>query len=157
MSGKAARQSFLLAVTKGALVPADNYTAERLRARGYHMGDVLRATLSKPRNPKFYRLAHAFGRLCAENIERFEGMAAHKVLKTIQYEADIACERMMVKLPQLGMVEVRQTESLSFESMDEGRFREVYTAMCNHVSKTYWPDLSAEQIAEMAETMPEAA
>ena len=150
------KESFLLAVTKGALVPADNYTAERLRAKGYRMGDVLRATLAKPRNPRFHRLAHAFGKLCAENIERFEGMDAHKVLKTIQYEADIACERMTVKLPGLGMVEVRQTESLSFESMDEGRFREVYAAMCEHVSKTYWPELTPEQVAEMAETMPEA-
>lgn len=151
------KESFLLAVSKGALVPADNYTAERLRAKGYRMGDVLRATLAKPRNPRFHRLAHAFGKLCAENIERFEGMDAHKVLKTIQYEADIACERMTVKLPGLGMVEVRQTESLSFESMDEGRFREVYMAMCNHVSRAYWPGLTAEQVAEMAETMPEAA
>ena len=151
------KEGFLLAVQKGSLVPADNYTAERLRAKGYRMGDVLRATLSKPRNPRFHRLAHAFGKLCAENIERFEGMDAHKVLKTIQYEADIACERMTVKLPGLGMVEVRQTESLSFESMDEGRFREVYAAMCNHVSKVYWPELTPEQVAEMAETMPEAA
>lgn len=151
------KEAFLLAVTKGALVPADNYTAERLRARGYHMGDVLRATLAKPRNPQFYRLAHAFGKLCADNIERFEGMNCHAVLKAIQFEADIACERMMVNLKGMGMVEVRIPQSLSFESMDEGQFREVYKSMCDHVSKVYWPELEPEAIAEMAEVVLEAA
>lgn len=151
------RETFLLAVEKGRLVPADPFTAERLRAKGYHVGDVLKATLAKPRNPKFNRLAHAFGKLCADNIERFDGMNAHAVLKAVQYEGDIACERMMVNLKGFGMVEVRMPQSLSFESMDEGAFRETYAAMCGHVSKTYWPDLSPEQIAEMAETMPDAA
>jgi len=41
--------------------------------------------------------------------------------------------------------------------MDDGQFREVYMGMCRHVAERYWSGLSAEQIAAMAETMPEAA
>jgi hypothetical protein len=150
-------ETFLLTVTKGALVPADGFTTERLRAKGYRSGDVLTATLRKPRNPPFHRLAHAFGALVSQNIERFSGANAHQVLKLVQYEADIACDRMMVNLKDFGMVEVRQPRSLSFESMDDGEFTEVFKAMCKHVSEIYWHDCTPDEIAVMAEAMPEAA
>lgn len=151
------RETFLLRVTKGALVPDDEHTQARLRAKGYHVGDVLSATLRQARNPGFHRLAHAFGRLCADNTDRFTGMDAHSVLKTIQFEADIACERMRVNLDALGMVEVRIPKSLSFESMDEGEFKEAFRAMCNHVAEKYWADCTPEEIQAMASAMPEVA
>lgn len=150
-------ETFMLVVTKGALVPADGLTTERLRAKGYHQGDELSATLRKARNPAFHRLAHAFGELVAQNIERFSGMNCHHVLKLVQYEGDIACERLMVNLKGFGMVEVRVPRSLSFDSMDEGEFTETFKAMCRHVSETYWQDCTPEQIEEMASAMPEAA
>lgn len=150
-------ETFLLAVTKGALVPADGLTAERLRAKGYHFGDELTATLRKPRNPAFYRKAHVFGDLVAQNLERFHGINAHQVLKLVQYEGDIACERMMVNLKGFGMVEVRVPRSLSFESMDEGEFTEVFKRMCKHISDNYWPECTPDQIEEMASAMVGAA
>jgi hypothetical protein len=150
-------ETFMLIVQKGGLVPADRFTQERLRAKSYHNGDVLSATLRKARNPAFHRLSHAFGKLCSDNIERFRDTGAHQVLKLVQYEGDIACERMMVNLKGFGMVEVRVPRSLSFESMDEGEFTEVFRAMCKHVSDTYWQDCTPEQIEEMASAMPEAA
>lgn len=151
------RETFLLTVTKGALVPADNFTSERLRAKGYHVGDVLKATLTKARSPGFHRLAHVFGELVADNIDSFSGLPAHKVLKRLQYEGDIACEHMLMMVKPYGLVEVRIPQSLSFDSMDEGQFRETFRAMCNHVSATYWPDCTPEQIEQMAECMVEAA
>lgn len=154
---KAKRETFLLRVSKGALVPDDSYTADRLRMKGYRIGDVLSATLRKPRSPGFHRLAHAFGRLCADNLDRFTGMNAHVVLKTVQYEADIACDRLSVNLSGFGLVEVRLPKSLSFESMDEGEFNETFKAMCRHVAEKYWHDCTPEQIADMASAMPEAA
>lgn len=150
-------ETFLLRVTKGALVPDDRFTQERLRAKGYNFGDVLTATLKKPRNPQFHRLAHVFGQLCADNLDRFHGIDAHQVLKLLQYEGDIECERMMVNLKDFGMVEVRVPRSLSFDSMDDGEFYGAFRAMCNHVSKTYWPDCTPEQIEDMASAMVEAA
>lgn len=150
-------ETFLLQVTKGALVPADGLTAERLRAKGYHVGDVLTATLRKDRSTGFHRLAHVFGKIVADNVEQFSGMNAHNVLKRLQYEADIACERMQVQLNGFGVVEVRTPLSLSYESMDDGTFREVFKSLCNHVAETYWPECTPDQIEQMALAMPEAA
>jgi hypothetical protein len=151
------RETFLLRVEKCALVPNDQHTQERLRAKGYHFGDVLTATLRKPRNPAFHGLAHAFGQIVADNIESFSGMPAHTVLKRLQYEGDISCEHMQMLVHPYGLIDVRLPKSLSFDSMDEGEFYETFRAMCNHVSKTYWPDCSPEQIEEMASAMVEAA
>jgi hypothetical protein len=47
--------------------------------------------------------------------------------------------------------------SLSYESMDQSEFNAVVTAICSHVSKTYWPSLTAQQIAAMADAMVEPA
>lgn len=151
------RELFLLEVAKGALTPVDGFTAERLRAKGYHIGDILSATLVKSRNPGFHRLAHAFGKLCADNIEAFANLPAHTVLKRIQFEADIACERMQMLIKPLGLVEVKLPKSLGFASMDDGEFKEVFRAMCNHVAETYWQGCTAEQIEQMASAMPDAA
>lgn len=151
------KETFLLRVEKGRLVPEDSYTADRLRDKGYHTGDVLSATLRKARSPGFHRLAHAFGKICADNIDRFNGMTAHNVLKALQYEADVGCERMQVLLKGFGMVEVRIPQSLSFANMDEGQFRDVFRGLCEHVAAEYWAECTPEQISEMAEAMPDAA
>jgi len=144
----------MLRVVKGALQPADGYTAQRLRAKGYHIGDILSARLSKPRNPGFHRLAHAFGRLVAGNIDDFHGMDAHAVLKRIQWESGIGCEELGVKVPGVGFAVIRIPKSLSFASMDDGEFRELFRGLARHVAENYWPDLSPEQIEQMAATMP---
>lgn len=149
------REKFLLRVQKGALVPDDVATARRLREKGYKVGDVLSAELSKPRNPKFHRMAHAFGELVAENIEGFEGMGQHQVLKRLQLEAGVGCDEILLNVPKVGMVPYRVPQSLSFASMDEAQFKRVYRGLTQHVSDTYWPDLSPEEIEAMAELMPE--
>lgn len=151
------KETFLLRVEKGKLVPDDGYTAKRLREKNYNFGDVLRATLTKPRNVGFHRLVHAFGALVADNIEDFQGMGAHTVLKRIQLEAGIGCDEMLLRTPS-GMQFIHLIpHSLSFADMDDGEFKEVYRQMCEFVSNKYWPDLDADQIAAMVELMPEAA
>ena len=55
------RERILLRVERGALVPADAHSQQRLRERGYRVGDVLAAELAKPRSPGFWRLAHRIG------------------------------------------------------------------------------------------------
>ena len=148
-------EKFLLRLPKGALVPVDSYTADRLRAKGYAMDDILSAVLTKPRNPKFHALAHAIGRLVAENIEDFSGMDAHAVLKRLQWEAGVGCHEMGVKMPGVGYTMVRIPDSLSFASMDEGTFREVVRGLCRHIAENYWPGLTPEQVEEMAGVMVE--
>ena len=147
-----------LRVVKGALVPADDFAAERLRQRGYRVGDELSAELRKARNPKFNRMVHQLGQLLIQNVEAFVLYTdAHAVLKRLQIEGDIACDHVAILVPNLGMVEQRIPLSLSFETMDEGQFQEVYAGFCRHISRTYWPSLKPEQVEEMAGLMGQAA
>ncbi len=154
---KARREKIMLRVSKGSLVPADQFTAKRLRERGYKVGDLLAAELAKPRNPGFWRLAHQFGTLVAENIEDFEGIGSHAVLKRLQIEGKIGCDEIPLNFPGVGPVSYLVPRSLGYESMDQGEFHEVMVAFCRYISKRYWPGLSPEQIEQMAGVMVEAA
>lgn len=144
-------------VEKGCLVPHDEHTVSRLREKGHRRGDILSAHLTKPRNPRFHRFMHAFGRLLAENLDDFEGMDAHAVLKRLQWEANVGCEEMGVQAPGVGFVTIRLPLSLSFASMDEGEVNEVFNGMCRHVCQRYWPDLDPDQVAQMVDMMDDAA
>ena len=148
-------ERFMLRVVKGCLEPADGYTRKRLRDKGYHLGDVLAARLTKPRNPGFHRLAHRFGQLVADNLEEFTGMDAHAVLKRLQWEAGIGCEEMGVKVPGIGFTTIRIPLSLSFASMDEGTFTEVFRGLARYVAAEYWEGMTVEQVQEMVEVMPD--
>lgn len=146
-------ERFALRVVKGGFDVADITTQERLRGRSYRVGDLVFAEFKKPRNPKFHRFAHAFGSLCAENLQAFDGMTAHAVLKRLQIEADVGCDEIALNFPGIGPCTYRVPRSLSFESMDEGEFHEVMRGMSRHVAKQYWPSLTAEQIEQMAGVM----
>ena len=143
------RSKLPLRVIKGGFEPASKEAVELLRERRYSIGDLVFADLTKPRNPGFNRLAHALGGLLAENLDTFDGMPAHKVLKRLQWEANTGCDEVGAMVEGVGMVQVKFPRSLSYESMSEEEFREVYQAMCNHVAKHYWHDLEAADVAEM--------
>ena len=152
------RERLLFRVTRdGCLAPADGITAGRCRERGYRVGDQLLCDITKPRNPRFNRFAHVFGTMLVENIDDFEGMDPHSVLKRLQWEANVGCEEMGVEVPGMGFATIRIPQSLSFGSMDEGQFREVIRGMSRYIAKKYWPEMTPEEIEQMAETMPEVA
>lgn len=148
-------ERIMLRVRKGALVPAFLMDHKKLRERRYSIDDIVSAEIRKPRNPKFNRLVHAFGRLCTENIEAFTGLDSHALLKRFQLEANIGCDEIAVIFPGIGPCTYRIPQSLSFESMGEEAFSKVYRQFCEHVSRKYWPSLTADQIAAMAEVMPD--
>lgn len=150
-------ERIMLRVSKGALVPADDLALGRLKARGYSLGDVVSAEIRKARNPAFHRKAHVLGRLLAENIDAFEGMDAHSVLKRLQLESGVGCESIAIYVPGVGMCEHRQAKSLSFENLDEGSFQELYTGLCQHVIKRYWPDMDEHTLEEAASLVGMAA
>ena len=154
---RAKPENIMLRVSKNCLEPADEFARARLKEKGYRVGDYVSAQLRKPRNPGFHRLAHQLGALLAQNLDDFEGVPAHTVLKRIQLEADIACDEMWLNMPGVGPVVYRIPQSLSFESMDQGEFEEVFRAMCRYVAKRYWPSMTAEQIEATASCMTEAA
>lgn len=154
---KRKRDRTLLRVGKGVLTPADDLAAAQLRSRGFRTGDLVLAEITKPRHPGFHRLAHQLGALVAENLDAFEGMDPHAVLKRLQWEANVGCDEFGAQAPGLGVVMVRVPRSLSFASMDDGEFREVMTGLCRHVAKTYWPSCTPEQVEAMASAWVEAA
>lgn len=142
-----------LRIEKGCLRPADGLSQERLRAKGYRVGDVVFAELKKPRNPGFHRLAHALGKLVADNIDDFAGMSAHATIKRLQLEAGVGCEEIAYRINGMAVVQ-RIPLSLSYESLDDAEFHEVYGAICRHIAANYWKDLSADEVQAMIELMP---
>ena len=146
------REKIYLRVVKGALVPADTYAASKLRERGYGMNDLLSAELTKPRNPKFNRLVHRIGQLVVSNIEAFAGLDAHQAIKRLQIEGKVACEEIGVMVANYGMVIQLIPRSLSFESMDEGEYVQAARGICRTIAERYWPSLTEDAIAEMAES-----
>lgn len=150
------KEVLMMRVQKGAIVPADSYTQQRLRDKGLHLDDLVGVTLRKIRNPGFHRLAHAFGDFMVKNVESFENLNAHRALKRIQAEGGIGCEEFTVQADGETVL-VRVPQSLSYASMDDGEFKEVYGAMCRYVAMKYFPDLSEHQVAAMVEMMPREA
>lgn len=151
------REKILLTVDRGALKPSDALAQTRLRERGYKLGDILSAELTKPRNPGFHRYAHQLARLLIDNLDAFKAMNAHDVLKRLQYESGIGCDEVGVQVPGVGYATVRWPRSLSFSSMDQAEFEEVLFGLCQHVADQYWTGLDAEGVAELAEAMPREA
>lgn len=145
-----------LRIGRGQLTPADELSAQKLRGRGYSIGDMVSADLRKPRNPRFHRLAHQFGQMLVDNIEAFAGLDAHGVLKRLQIEGNIGCDEIALNFPGLGPCSYRVPRSLSFDSMDEAEFQRVYAAMCDRVREAYWPELETAAIEEIAPLMGDA-
>lgn len=166
-------------VKKGALVPADKYAESQLRSKKFKLGDIVGAVIRKLRNPKFNRLVHKLGLLCAQNIEEFSGMDGHAVIKRLQLEGNIHCDEIAIKIhgfefqvwkyvrpvvePILAMVGfkinddgfmiARIPRSLSFDSLDEAEFHDAAKQICRWIADKYWPGLDAEKIESMAECM----
>lgn len=151
------RERIYFKVGKGCLLPADSYAASRLRERGYCIGDLVSAELTKPRNPKFNRLVHRIGQLCAANIDAFHGLDAHRIIKRLQIEGKVACDEIGIMVPGYGMVIQFIPQSLSFESMDEGEYLEAARGICRTIAARYWSDMTPEAIEKMADAMVDEA
>jgi hypothetical protein len=152
---KKRRERIYLRVAKGALVPADSCAEAQLRSRGYSIGDVLAADLAKLRNQKFNRLVHRIGQLVVANVEAFAGLEAHTAIKRLQIEGKVACDEIGIHVPGYGMLIQFIPRSLSFESMDESEYQVAARGICRTIAERYWPTLTEDQIAEMAESFVE--
>ena len=140
-------------VEKGALVPASRWCADKMSERGYRIGDLIFAGITKPRNPEFNAFIHAgFARVIQQNIHDFRRLSAHNVLKKIQLEADIECDRMVLNLSD-GPIVYRTAKSLSFESMGEERFWALFKNMSLYIIEKYWQSATVEQIERLSDVM----
>lgn len=165
----------------GCLVPSSWADQNILRERKYKTGDRLRATLTHPRNSKFHRLVHQLGVLVGENIEGFEGMSAHTIIKRLQSDAGIFCEQKKIDagpvvdavlaavaemlgdaaamilsagLAEIKTVTIQQPSSIAYDCMDEADFRQFWEAICQYIIEKYWPDMTLDQIEGMIDLMP---
>lgn len=150
---KQKRERIYMRVVKGGFAPADACAQSKLRERGYKVGDLVVVDVCKPRNPKFNGLVHKLGMLAVENIPAFSGFDAHRAIKRLQLEGKIACDEIGYMIPGYGMAIQFVPRSLSFESMDEGEFKNAAMGICRTISERYWPDMSPERIECMAELM----
>ncbi|MBU0703811.1 MAG: hypothetical protein KKC18_08080 [Chloroflexi bacterium] len=144
-----ATDRILMRVMRGGFQPADAHAEAELRGRNYRIGDLVSAEIRKPRNPKFHALAHALGAIVRENIEGFEGMGAHEVIKRLQLESGASCDELIVDYPGAGKCKVVTARSLSFESMDQAEFHGLMAALCRHVAEKYWPTMDPGKIEQM--------
>lgn len=124
---------------------------ERLKARKYSIGDLLRAEFKKPRNPGFHRFVHQLGTLVVQNVEGFEHLTAHEAIKRLQIEGGIACEEIRID----GGFLCRIPQSLAFDSMDETQFQKVARGLSKYLCIRYWPSCTPEEIERMAEMVVE--
>lgn len=139
-----------LAAGTGVLMPADGLSQGRLRAKGYGFGEEVFVEMRRPRSPGYHRFAHALGQLIIENLDEFDGLDAHQVLKRLQIESGAGCDEMGIRVGGQ-MVIHRIPKSLSYESMDEGEFRELMHRLIGYLVRRYWPDCTADEIVQMAE------
>jgi hypothetical protein len=179
-----ADHALALRVIKGGFVPANEQTRQALRRARLKEGNLVLANIERPRKPGFYRLAHAFARVCRENIDDFEGLTEHEVLKQLQLDTGLGCRQISVPAAYVWdqaagaiadaigdeametlnqvegllrgrMVSVRSPKSLNFGAMSEDEFRHIFQGFCRHIAFKYWPTLSDQQVAELAHFMPE--
>ena len=147
------KEPIYVRVENGVLVPADVFARKQLERKKLKEGSVLKAYISKLRNPRFNRLVHKLGILVAENIDAFAGLDAHTAIKRLQIEGRIACDEIGVMVPGFGMVIQFIPRSMSFDSMDESEYHEAAKQICRLIADRYWPSLEPERIEQMAGCM----
>ncbi|KXS55316.1 MAG: hypothetical protein AWU57_302 [Marinobacter sp. T13-3] len=169
-------QSVCLRVVRGALVPLTEQDSEALRRFRLRVGQTVLADIDRPRSPEGLRLLHRFAALVTENVEGFEHLSAHQTIKRLQAESGVGCNIVSVQardfLDYLGtnlgidtseiprdanrMMTAYQPRSLSMSTMDDAEFQEIFDGLCRYVTLKYWPSLTPEQMANLAEMMPES-
>ena len=108
----------------GRLVPmyeSDRDKMSKLR------DDVLSVDIKQPRNPLFHRKFFALLNLAFENQERYDSMDTYRpimIMKAGRYE-EVHTDKGLVFLPK----------SISFSSMDQAEFEDLYSKMIDVVIK----------------------
>lgn len=165
----------------GCLMPNSWMDRQLMRERHYRANDVVRVTLTLPRNTKFHRLVHQLGTLVKNNIEGFEHLSSHEAIKRLQRESGVFCEvshidaepvihaillaskavlgeaptkMLAAVLPEIKKIDLLEPMSIAFDSLDESEFRQLWEGICNALIANYWPTLTIDKITEMAELLP---
>lgn len=173
----------LLVVSEGGFTVADEQARTVCRHARLRRNEVVSAHIHRGGNPKLNRLAHRFGQLCRDHLPGFEGLDAHTSLKKLMAESGVGCEHLSVEGSQIAAameralgerygesgVELAQAlipylqgtqvtaacpRSLSFASMDEAEFRDVFTGLAQYLASHYWPHMTPDEIAGITGLAP---
>jgi hypothetical protein len=134
-----------------AFVAASDADRSMLRERGFQLNTRLFAHFTLPRNPRFNRLVHGLGRLLGRNLDRFAGKDSHDVIKALQVESGVCCDRTETDIPGVGQLIHTKPQSLAFHSMGDDKFKGFWSGVCAYLIAHDWPDLDEERLTEMAE------
>jgi len=140
----------------GCMVPAGEVDRQILRRKKVRRGMRMRTTVSKERDYGQHKYIHSIGQFVEQNIDGFEGMEAHAIVKKLQVEGDIMCDRERLHVEGFEGYLIRKVpRSMAFDEMEEGDFQLLVKGVCNYISMEYLPTLSPEQVAEAIELMPD--
>lgn len=138
----------------GVLVPIDPQAAEFIAKM--KTGAAVRATVKLQRNPRFHRKYFALLNLAfdawepAENT--FKGQVVGKNFD--QFRNDIVCLAGFYEMATNLRGEVRVTaKSISFASMDQAEFDDLYSATVNVILKHVLTNYDREQLDEVMERL----
>ena len=132
----------------GAFVPANGIDQRLMRERRYGVGTEVRAEMKKPRNVRFFRLAHALGNFLVDHMGAFAAMDGHSALRRLQREAGVCCDTVELDLGPLGLAAAKVPQSLAFVEMEEGDFAIFWWGVTDHLRIEYARGMSEEEWAE---------
>lgn len=135
---------------QGVFVPIGQ-TIHKLKEMNLSFGQMLFFEVTLPRTVEFNGKAHILGKVVSEVIPGFEHFDAHKVLKRLQIEGNIACEEIAIQIRGIEeLVVQRIPKSLAFDKMDENEFRDVYKQFCDFILEKYWHKIHPANIKKIA-------
>lgn len=137
----------MLRIVKGALVPASQKDAEFMRARKYHMGDILSADLSKPRHPKHHRLVMSLLKLVLDSSEHVQTI--DQLLTIVK----IKMGRVQTFIDAVAGKTYYVPESIAYASMDQGEFDIFWRDLKDMVTRDYLPGMTPEQVEAAIDRM----
>lgn len=139
----------------GCLVPVGQTDRAILRRKKCRVGMRIRTTVSRERDYGQFKYAHKIGQFVEANVEGFEGLDAHAIIKRLQAEGGILCDPERLKLEGFEGYLIRNVpRSLAFDEIEEGEFQQFVSQLCAHIAARYLPTLTPEQVAEAIELMP---
>lgn len=145
---KTRREPLYLRVTpQGTFEPASQLYRQKLRAKKYRVGDLVRADLTKPRYAKHHRLVFATLRKVVDNIDA--DMTEHQLLNILK----IKMGRVETFIDSSNGKVYYIPESIAFDAMEQGDFSEFHKEMCRVITRDFLPGMSEAQVAELANMM----
>lgn len=135
----------------GVFVAATEGDRSMLRERGFKLNTRVFAHFTLPRNPRFMRLVHGLAKVLGQNLDRFAGKVSHDVIKDLQVESGVCCNRIEYEIPGVGQLIRTEPQSLAYHNMGEDTFKAFWVGVCAYLIAHDWPTLTEERLTEMAE------